>query len=104
MKIKYKEIEEEDKGKIIDAILYGTKRKIDAELKEEILEAIDFNRRHGKTLSIYFLDTGDARNDEWLIGESEEEVKRDVLYYHDLAVLPKGWGIKEVKIEEFRKL
>ena len=63
------------------------------ERKKEMLRALDEGKR------VYFLETRNSGKDEWLIGESEEEVERDVLYYYGMKELPQEWEIQEIKRE-----
>lgn len=45
------------------------------------------------------LDTGNDGCDEILTGDSYSEVEKDVLYHHELEILPDHWSITEIDWE-----
>jgi hypothetical protein len=61
--------------------------------KKEIKKAISEGKK------VFFLDTGNAGEDDILIvepEESREDVLADVLAHHEMAELPEGWTLKEI--------
>jgi len=61
--------------------------------KEEIKKAISEGKK------VFFLDTGNAGEDDILIaepGEGREDVLADVLAHHEMAELPVGWYLEEI--------